>query len=66
MPAGGADVDWNVMLDPEDLARLTGQPREPATLPAELTELVTVAHAQASGLIIDDMIAEYRRTRIDG
>lgn len=66
--AGGAntgnDVDWNVMPDPDDLFALLGQPRDPAPLPAELEDLAGVAHAGASGLIVDDMIAEYRRSRI--
>ncbi len=65
MPLGGADVDWNVMPDAADLFKLLGQQREPEALPTELPELVSVAHAQASGLIVDDMIAEYRRSRID-
>ena len=64
----GNDVDWNVMPDASDLVRLMGQPREPETPGdpiVDIAAITSVAHAQASGLIVDDMIAEYRRTRID-
>ena len=62
---GGNDVDWNVMPNPEDLSRLLGQPKDPAPLPNELPDLASVALAGSMGGMMDDMIAEYRRSRID-
>lgn len=67
-PNTGNDVDWNVMLDANDLWRLMGQQRDPeptAISDDEIAKLAAVAHEQASDLIVDDMIADYRRTRID-
>lgn len=61
----GNDVDWNVMADPNDLFKLLGQPREPLPPPTEIADLASIAHAGASGLIVDAEIAAYRRDRID-
>lgn len=63
----GNDVDWNVMPDPNDLFKLLGQRGDPLPMPADDgAVLVDPAVKQDTmGLIVDDMIAEYRRTRID-
>jgi len=66
LPVSGGDVDFDVMLDPADLDRLTGQPREPErTTQADLEALASLAHAGAAGLIAEDEIARYRRERIE-
>ena len=62
LPAGGADVDWSVMPDPADLDALRGMTRAIPPLPA--IDLTAAQH-EGMGIMLDEMIAEYRRTRID-
>lgn len=62
---GGADCDWNVMADPEDLNRLMARPEASIPPPPLDADGITLAHVMASAQIVEDSIAEYRRTRDD-
>lgn len=67
LPVSSADVDWNVMPDPEDLAEQRKLPSEPAPLEhdQELADLALASHIITSGFIVEDAIRDYRRERID-
>lgn len=59
----GRDADFNMFLGDEvALLALAG---EKGQISEDLSALASVAHAEASGLISEDEIAEFRRTRID-
>ncbi len=67
----GRDADFNVMLGGEDrLAELTGQARDNSdadTLPdlAAIAASIAATRTRTAGTMIEDEIAEYRRTRED-
>lgn len=68
-PSTGNDVDWNAMPDPADLERLRGPgaPRGEASGATDtfLADVARLGHQEASGLIVEDLVAAYRRERIE-
>lgn len=62
LPGSNVDCDWNVLLGGEEaLARLIGTERD---APKELVVDLTAARQEAMGILIEESIAEYRRSRI--